>query len=310
MDEKQPDNVTPQTLLQAWMKASTEFWDSMLPTSPESRAGSDRAPSRDSIPRPRENWESVLKSMRAFSSALSGPGAADGLTKGASALPEVLIKMVQPAWNGFFHLQHEWMKRAGRIGETTATAYKFENLDQDAFKAFTELYEKEFRQFLHVPQLGLTRAYQEHLTQAADRFTIFQNTMAEFVSLLYLPLEKSLRVMQDKLSSMAGDGTLPDRSKDFYNLWLKILEGHYMTLFKSSEYTSTLNKTIEALSEFITARREILQDALQFFPIPSQQDMDELYKEIYLLKKRVKNLEKRDTMRQTGAGSGIVTQKG
>jgi class III poly(R)-hydroxyalkanoic acid synthase PhaE subunit len=307
MNEQQSGSAGPQTLLHAWLEASTEFWSSMTASFAVSEKGTDGEPSSDSKPRPLESMESALNAMRAFSSALSEPGVLEGLAKGINALPEVLIKMIQPAWNGFFHLQQEWMKRAERIGETTA-AYNFENLDQEAFKAFTEVYEREFRQFLRIPQLGLTREYQERLAEAVDRFNIFQATMAEFVSLLYLPMEKSMKVMQDKLASMAGEGALPDKSKDFYNLWLKILEGHYMTLFKSSEYTETLNKTLEALSEFIAARREILQDALQFFPIPTQKDMDELYKEIYLLKKRVKELEQKEKKRQAQTGMGGVPQ--
>ncbi|HMK34820.1 MAG TPA: poly(R)-hydroxyalkanoic acid synthase subunit PhaE [Desulfomonilaceae bacterium] len=294
MNEKQHEAIGPQALLQAWMKASSEFFDSMTqagkaPENPQVKA------SNGSKPRVVETWESTAKAMKAYSALMAEPGAMESLAKGIDSLPEVMIKLIQPAWNGFFHLQLEWMRRAGRIGETTA-AYKFENLDQDAFKAFTDLYEKEFRQFLNIPRLGLMRAYQERMSQAADRFNIFQTTMAEFVSLLYLPVEKSVKVVQEKIASLADEGKLPETSKDVYNLWLKVLEGHYMTLFKSPEYTSTLGKTIDALSEFITARQQILQDILQFFPIPTQTDMDELYKEIYLLKKRVKQLEKQDKM--------------
>ena len=39
--------------------------------------------------------------------------------------------------------------------------------------------------------------------------------------------------------------------------------------------------------------QEILEDMLQTLPVPKQREMDELYKEIYLLKKRIKALEKR-----------------
>jgi polyhydroxyalkanoate synthesis regulator phasin len=67
-----------------------------------------------------------------------------------------------------------------------------------------------------------------------------------------------------------------------------------MTLFQSSEYTKTLNKTLHSMSEFSEAKKELLQDTLLYMlPVPTQKEMDELYKEIYLLKKRIKELEKR-----------------
>lgn len=111
--------------------------------------------------------------------------------------------------------------------------------------------------------------------------------------LVYLPMEKSFKVMQEKMEELTREKQLPENSQDYYWMWLKILEGHYMTLFKSSEYTRTLSKTLDAMEDFITAKQEMLQDLLQAFPVPVQKDMDDLYKELYLLKKKVKQIEKR-----------------
>jgi polyhydroxyalkanoate synthesis regulator phasin len=66
-----------------------------------------------------------------------------------------------------------------------------------------------------------------------------------------------------------------------------------MTLFQSPEYIRTLNKTLDTMSEFSKAKKEILQDFLNMLPVPTHKEMDELYKEIYLLKKRIKELEKK-----------------
>ena len=109
--------------------------------------------------------------------------------------------------------------------------------------------------------------------------------------------------MQDELARMADQGKLPESSKDYYRMWIKVLEGHYMTLFKSPGYTHTLGKTLDAMSAFMVARKEILEDALQALPVPTQKEMDELYREIYLLKKRVKELEKKNGSPETTMGA-------
>jgi len=295
MDEKTEEKSGPQSLLEAWMKTSTDFWKSMTrsATAPPQTAAAPGSADAMSRRGTLDTWRSSVKTWQSFSSLAIEPESLEGMFKGVNALPDIMVKMMQPAWNGFFSLQQEWLKAAGRAGRSAA-AYNFENLDQEAFKAFTDLYEKEFRQYLNVPALGLTRVYQERLNQAADRFNIFQAAISEFVSMLYLPVEKSMKVMQEELTSMADRGSLPQTSKDYYRMWVKTLEGHYMTLFKSSEYNEALGKTLKTLSEFVVARREILQDALQALPVPTQKDMDELYKEIYLLKKRVKELEKKN----------------
>jgi hypothetical protein len=81
--------------------------------------------------------------------------------------------------------------------------------------------------------------------------------------------------------------------KDYYRQWLRLLEGHYMTLFKSPECTRTMSHTLNALEDFNQAKEEILSEALAALPIPTHREMDELYREIYRLKQQVKSLSKK-----------------
>jgi polyhydroxyalkanoate synthesis regulator phasin len=62
---------------------------------------------------------------------------------------------------------------------------------------------------------------------------------------------------------------------------------------RTPEYTVTLGNTMKALRDFRVARTQLFMDVLQDLPIPTNKDMDELYKDLYLLKKRVKELEKK-----------------
>jgi class III poly(R)-hydroxyalkanoic acid synthase PhaE subunit len=154
-----------------------------------------------------------------------------------------------------------------------------------------QMYEKEFRPFFAMPQLGLTRFYQERMAQAMDQFNLYQVAMGDFYNLLYRPMEKSNRVLQEKLASLAEEGKGPENFQEYYRLWLKTLEGHYMTLFKSSEFIQTLAETMKATENFMEARQAVLQDLLKFLPVPTHRDMEDLYQELYLLKKKVKELE-------------------
>lgn len=293
MTEKPERKEGAESLLLAWTEASREFWGATMRAWP-APSSTDKGPGRSgtsSKSRALESWETSMRTFQAFSAVMGDPGVLESAASGVNKVPDVLIKVLKPAWDGFFQLQREWLERAARMGKSTA-AYDFENLDQEAFRAWTEIYEKEFRQFLRIPQIGLTRAYQERMSEAADKFNLFQATVAEFLSVLYLPMERSTKVLQEQLAAMAEDGRLPEKSRDYYRMWIKILEGHYLTLFKSPEYNQELAKTLDALSEFLIARQKMLEDGLRMLPLPTQKEMDELYHEIYLLKKRVKELEK------------------
>jgi class III poly(R)-hydroxyalkanoic acid synthase PhaE subunit len=294
MNENQEERSGPESLLAAWMKSATEFWGSMARTWPGASETAETPTPSEKRDRGRvqESMESALKMWQTVSTTLGEPGTMDSLFHGINALPQVFIKMAQTGWERYFHLHQQWLERAGRIGEKTE-AYKFENIDQEAFKAWNEIYEEEFKRLLMVPQLGLTRFYQERLARFIDKFNLFQSTMAEFMYLIYLPMEKSFKVMQEQVEEATKEGGVPATSQEYYRMWLKILEGHYMTLFKSSEYSQVQSKTLDAMEEFVISRQELLRDLLQIFPVPSNEDMDELYKEIYELKKKIKQLEKR-----------------
>lgn len=296
MTEKSQEKTGPETFFADWMKMTTELWDPMAWMWSAFHKTTGMMP--DSIkygkrPRMQESWDTAQKTWQAFSQVMSEPETMETFLKGAGMLPEIFSKIAQTGSKTFVNFQKQWLERTGKLQESTKT-YNYEDLKEDAFKAWTELYEKEFRKLFNIPQLGLTRFYQEKMLRSMDNFNIYQATLAEFLRLLFSPMEKSFQVLQEKLAELVDEGQLPEDSKAYYQMWIKILEGHYMTLLQSPEYTRALNKTLNAMSEFSEAKKEVLQDFLNMLPVPTHKEMDELYKEIYLLKKRIKNLEKKN----------------
>ena len=66
-----------------------------------------------------------------------------------------------------------------------------------------------------------------------------------------------------------------------------------MTLFQSDQYTETMAKTLDVLNQFLAARNEVLEDVFKLLPLSTYRDMDEINREIYQLKKRIRTLEKK-----------------
>ena len=289
MDE-QNGNQAAQSLLSAWIESTAEFWGSMLQNWPEFDPTGDGS-STKAKSRTQESFETVFKSWQTLSSVAGDPGAMEAFTNLGRTLPDLLSQMVQASWKSYYYLQQQWLEKAGKLGETTQ-AFNFDNLDEEVFKTWSQIYESEFRQFFHIPQLGLTRFYQEKLNLALDKHNRFMSQYAEFLHLISLPIEKSFIVLQQQLSDMAQEGKLPENSNDYYKLFIKLLEGHYMSLFKSPDYVAAMSKTLDALEDFVEARNAIVQDFSKSMAIPTQDELDELYKELYHLKKRIKILEK------------------
>jgi hypothetical protein len=288
--DKQKGNQTGDTLLSAWIRSAADFWGSMLQNwTKYDAAGDGSAPGGKG--RTQESFETVFNSWQTLSSVAGDPGAMEAFSNLGRALPELLLQMVQAGWKSYFYLQQQWLEKAGRIGQSTH-AFNFDNLDEELFKAWSETYEKEFRQFFYIPQLGLTRFYQEKINATLDKHTRLQSQYAELMHLLLLPFEKSFKVLQQQLSDLAREGNLPETSNEYYKIFIKILEGHYMSLFKSPDYVKAMGNTLDALEDFVEARNAVSQDILKALSMPTQNELDELYKEMYQLKKRIKILEK------------------
>ena len=292
MDENQQEKIEKMFPFAEWMKSSTDLWTSLMKVTPAATDMlTDLSTKKTTKSRSLESMESALKMWQSLSSALSEPAIADATLKGFHSLPDVFLKVAQASWGICFQIQKSHIEKAGKISQQV-DAYHFENVDQELFKSLKEIYEKEIRQFFYVPQLGLTRSYQERLSLFMDRLNLLEVTGAEFLSLIYLPFEQSFKVMQLELEKLTKEGKVPKETKEYYNLWVKILEGHFMTLFKSPEFNQTLADLFNKLSEFIMAKNEVLQDVLQILPVPTYKEIDELYKDLHILKKKVRDLER------------------
>ncbi|MBF0549204.1 MAG: hypothetical protein HQK60_01590 [Deltaproteobacteria bacterium] len=299
MIEDRQDKPGQDSKMADVFKSTADFWSAALKMWPDiNKFYKHNGQPGPAAAKPEQNgrlqdtWQSALGLWQTFFSAMGEPETVDSALKSLSTAPAVLLKMAQTSWNGYSHLLEQWIDKASQIGQKTE-AYQFENLDHKTFEAWMEIYQKDLQQYLNMPQLGLTRVYQERVNQLSDKFNILQGVAAKFLYLLYLPIEKSFQVMQDKVKEMTDKGSLPKKAGDFYQLWVKILEGHYMTLMKSPDYTQALAEALNAFEDYLGSRDQVIQDVLKGLPIPTNQDMDELYKEIYILKKRVKDLEKR-----------------
>jgi polyhydroxyalkanoate synthase subunit PhaE len=280
-------NTASEPLLAAWIKWTMDFWDTMAQMGPGPAGGQG---SREAAVLEDPRLLS-LNLWQAFFSIMTEPGTVSAVFQGIKAPSEIILRMAQAGWGGYSHLHRQWLEGWQEDG-IPAGAGDFENLDQDIFKACSEIYEHDFRQLLNLPQLCLTGPCQERVIRATVAFNQFQAAMAEFIYLLYLPVKKSLRVMGEE-SRPGGRAELPEDFKEYYKRWLKNLEGHYMTLFQSGEYTRTLSHALNALEDFNTAKQNLLSQAQEALGLPTRREMDELYREMHLLQKQVKAMAKR-----------------
>jgi len=292
MVDNREDPLGMTSLVDAWIKSVSDYWGSMGGQGNVSQPfPAPWALMTDKNNKTQATITAALRNWQSIAGAMTTPDSISALLKSSGAMPEMLLRFAQTSMGGFWQMQQNMVERLGRMS-TVASAYEFQDIEENFFRLWTDMYEKEFKQFFLVPQLGLMRTYQEKANQVIDKYNLFQSTLTEFLALLSLPFNRAMRVMQENLTEMTENGSLPDDTREYYDMWVRVLEGHFMTLFQTPQYTETLSRTINTLTDFTAARNSVIEDLLGSFPIATQRDMDDMARELYELKKRLRKLEK------------------
>jgi class III poly(R)-hydroxyalkanoic acid synthase PhaE subunit len=248
---------------------------------------------QDHHSRGEQMWSTILKTWETLYSDSLSQENAESMIHCFQRMPEISSKLIEMGLDGTAHMLQQWGERIMALHLSDAEPGSAGDLNEAFLQHWTQWYEKEGHRLFNIPQLGLTRFYQENFNVAADKFTQFQTSLTAFSHLLYRPVESALHELQEKLGQMAQKKSLPEDSKFYYEKWIKTLEGQYMKMFQSAEYIQALSNTIESMNEYVSSRRSVLEGALKTMPIPTHTDMDELNKEIYQLKRRIRGLEQR-----------------
>ena len=201
-------------------------------------------------------------------------------------ITQAAMRVMGPGGFGQKMFEHLW-----NTGEITSRG--FEKFRHEAVMAWTGMYETAIQPLLKVPQVGFTRVYKEKINRLADKFNTYQAAVSEFQNLLSGPMEKSFADMKEEVETLKAKGEQAGDFEVYYGMWIKVLENHYMSLFRSDEYRLALTRLLDETAAFRITGNDVLIELLEFLPIPTNKDMDELYKELYMLKKQIKESVKK-----------------
>ncbi len=290
--DKQNQTNTIETAMTDWMKTMSDSWETMGKmwmdaTKMSTGIGDSRSAQGFNA---LEIGEFLINNWQTLSGLMSQSSPIAGNLFGSSTSSNTLFKFFQTGINGIIQLQEMVFEKAEKTRQNV-NRLDTENNPLHHIKTWMKMVESECKQFLNIPQLGLTRFHQERMNQTIDKYNSLQSVLLEFNYLIFTPFERTFNTMRNSMDESRKDNEMRD-AKEVYKTWIKILEDQYMNLFQSNEYNQILSKALVCLAEFTTARDEVLENALSNLPIPKNKDMDDLFLEVYQLKKKVKAMEK------------------
>jgi len=296
MTESTGTSINPTSMFDTWMKSVTDFWPKMATPFPLADDTEENETSKTSDT---DFWKSGMETWQSIVSAMSQSAPTPISLPEIGTFPETFLKMTQPVFSSMTQMLQQWQDQSVKSTDQAnyVKPFNFDSIDTDVLEIWKKLYDNEFRKFFKIPQLGLAREHQEKVARFLDRFNILQTTMAEFLNFLAIPFKKANTDFQKKMTGLASENKLPKDTNEYYRIWLKILEGHYMTLFQSPDYFHSLGKTLTASAAYTRAKKDLVNDLLHQFSIPSSEQMDAVYKELHGLKKKLKDIEKAITNR-------------
>jgi hypothetical protein len=176
----------------------------------------------------------------------------------------------------------------GKGTDGSSPSQRFEALEKNLFKSTLNAYEKEISRIFRMPQLGLTKPYQDRMNKCMDEFNRFLIEMGQFNTLLASPMGKAVMEVEDYLAAASSMDP-----QEIYNHWIKVLEKRYLELFRSPDFIFTFHRVVTQYSVFHELQEQIFKDFLKYTPVSSKEDFDEVAKDNYNLKKEIRQIKKR-----------------
>jgi len=294
MTEKPPENNRFDPFSEEWISTASKFWENSFKL--QNQAVENMTDSMNFLNKTASQSNDSQKmgksTMDFVVSFFSKPENATAFTRVSEVLPLLITNLSHNLAANFTEIQSRLTEKGTHFGRRL-NELDMETFNRNIFAIWKDIYESDFQKFYTIPSLGITRNYQEQINSAMDAGNRTYIAFAEFMNLLYLPVEKAGASVIEECREMMEKEELPDDPKTIYKSWIKTLEGNYMQMLQSPEYTAALNNLINTLSEHKDSRDKVFQALLNQLQIPTNREMDELYREIYLMKKKINRLEKR-----------------
>ncbi|MBF0344384.1 MAG: hypothetical protein HQL06_09165 [Nitrospirae bacterium] len=229
-----------------------------------------------------------FKELTASIYGLIGPETASEILKQTTNLIETWghasNNMVHP-WVEAFHKNFEKVMDSSAAVDPNASMNMFHNV----YGAFEKTFGKAFK----APQVGKDREKLELMLKTMDLYSVYTAKSAEFQHNMMLAGEKAMKKVIDTVAEKIKAGETVKSYNDFYKIWSEINENEYFSLFNTEEFSKIQGQLLDSALEFRKYNHKLIELYLADLPIPTRTEMDDVYKTIYDLKRKVRSLEKK-----------------
>lgn len=171
-------------------------------------------------------------------------------------------------------------------------------MEKSGFESTREFYDRWLNTYkatmgrlIEMPAVGPSREKSEKMMKGFSTFVnLYAAGMDTSSNLQGVFLESMRKVREKTATDMEGEIS-PEKYKDFYNTWMETYSETFKEFSKSGHFVDDLGNLNSHLMDFQRYNREMLEENyLKPMNLPTKTEIDEINKEIYFLKKTVKEL--------------------
>ncbi|MDE1727018.1 MAG: hypothetical protein KGH89_07090 [Thaumarchaeota archaeon] len=127
----------------------------------------------------------------------------------------------------------------------------------------------------------------------------FNQRLSEYYRQLTDTWNEAQKQFSKKVPEIPTDTEHLDSTK---RIWIDIFENYFTRLFDSPEFAENFGKLVSSELDLATHWNNVISVMLETVNMPTKKEIDELYKELHLLRKRVGKLEKISNSGENGNG--------
>ncbi len=172
------------------------------------------------------------------------------------------------------------------------------SMEKSGFESTREFYDLWLKTYkattgrlVEMPVMGPAREKSEKFMKGFSTFVnLYTAGMDSSSNLQTVLMEAMLRMREQMGNEMEGEIS-PGKYKDFYRIWIETYSETFKEFSKSGHFASDMGNLNSCLMDFQKYNREMLEENyLKPMNLPTKIEIDEINKELYSLKKKVKEL--------------------
>lgn len=162
----------------------------------------------------------------------------------------------------------------------------------DTLRQWKKAYDQTFGILVKSPVVGSSREMLEQNNKAIDAMIEMLVSVSEFMtkssSVGYKYSKEAFKEYVESLEKGEGVKTF----KEFYDMWSKHVENAIETYFYTDEFSKLIAKTADSAMIFKIEYNKLIEKALADFPIVTISQVDNVYKNVYDLRRELRKLKK------------------